>query len=461
MQSRWNFVFLMLPWLCCCACKQNEPPIKEPSDVAQYATLPGVTNTHNEALQAELARLLAEQATPLQLMGKPSRSKSVQPRLEAIPRAAAAVARLDVIFPPNFRDSGREHLDKVWPAEGFEFTPATLHVVASLTERYRTKREQYEQEASAVDFQLPVNHSLGLTADTSYLDAIEIGHRLEGLYAAELLAGGDPEAAITPLRLMLRVSELLAAEKSIVSRGAGALRRGETLQVLEGIARHSAATPSVHRQLNMLLDQQLERWPDDANAWIGDRAQGLHTYELVRGGYLLSLFTYDEIREFRDEIGIQQLAELVARNIDQDELFYLQTMRNIVDVCRRPHYERGAVFQQIETNLELLRGRDSYPFVADQLLLLQLEQGSRLMALDRARCEAWALALRLAGGDVPPKPTINPLTGDEFFVDVTETQVTIDAIDPDQGQAAAIVPRLSLDAAALRISSPLLRERRQ
>ena len=443
MPSRWNLLFLMFSLLCCPACKQRESPTKSPVDLTRYAALPGLTNTHNGDLQAELARLIAEQATPLQLISVASSSSADQPSLEAMPAAVSAVSRLDKIFPPNFRESGREQLAKVWPAEGFEFSPATLHVIAALTQRYRSKREQYEKLVSELDFQLPVDHLLGLSADTAYLDAIEIGQRLEGLYVALLLSAGDAEAAIEPLRLMLRVSELLAREKSIVSRGAGAVRRGEALQVLEGIAKHSAATPSVHRQLKMLLDQQLERWPADANAWIGDRAQGLHTYELVRGGYLLSLFTYDEIREYRDEVGIDKLAEIVANNVEHDELFYLHTMRDVIDACRKPHYERGSVFRQIENNLELLRARHTYPFVADQLLLLQLEQGSRLMALDRARCEAWALALRIAGGHTPSEPTINPLTGDEFFVEVTDTQVIVDAIDPQQDSPAAIVPRLS------------------
>ncbi|MEX0820073.1 MAG: hypothetical protein WD070_10795, partial [Pirellulaceae bacterium] len=94
-------------------------------------------------------------------------------------------------------------------------------------------------------------------------------------------------------------------------------------------------------------------------------------------------------------------------------------------------------------NLELLRNRDNYPFVADQLLLTQLSQGSRLLALDRARCEAWALALHIATNDAPTKSTINPLTGDAFYIEVTETQVVVDAIDPELGQAAVIVPRQS------------------
>jgi hypothetical protein len=211
----------------------------------------------------------------------------------------------------------------------------------------------------------------------------------------------------------------------------------------------------------MLLDQQLEHWPDDATAWIGDRAQGMHTYELIRGGYLLSLLSYDELRDFREEIGIDKLAEAVASNIDQDELFYLRTMRDVVDACQKPHFARADVFRQIEANLGLLRGSDNYPFVADQLLLLRLDQGSRLMALDRARCEAWAIALRIACGDDQARKFTNPLTGDEFFVDITDTQVVVDAVDPDSGQPAAIVPRLLGSTDSPRIGSPIRSSTRQ
>ncbi|MCA9146649.1 MAG: hypothetical protein KDB05_27920 [Planctomycetales bacterium] len=457
MPSRWKLLLFTLPLCCSLACNKSEPPIKTPADVAQYATLPGVTTTHNSELQAELARLIAEQATPLQLM----MTGGENPQFDSMPDASNPVSRLDIIFPPNFRESGREHLDKVWPAEGFSFTPATLHVVAALTKRYQSKREQYEKLVVEPDFRLPVNHMLGLSADTTYVDAIEIGNRLEGLYAAGVLAAGNPQGAIESLRLMLRVSELLAAEQSIVSRGAGAVRRGEALQVLEGIAKHPATTPTIHRQLKVLLDQQLEHWPDDATAWIGDRAQGMHTYELIRGGYLLSLLSYDELREFRDEIGIEKLAEAVASNIDQDELFYLRTMRDVVDACQKPHFARADVFRQIEANLSLLRGSDNYPFVADQLLLSQLDQGSRLMALDRARCEAWAIALRIACGGDQAKKITNPLTGDEFFVDITDTQVVVDAVDPDNGQPAAIVPRLLGSTDSPRIGSPIRPSTRQ
>ncbi len=442
--------------LCGGGCNQRAAKKPEQLDIAPYAALPGVAETHNEELQAEIARLFSEQATPLQLMAAEASTSVEQVIADQSTEPAPYATRLGTIFPKNFHESALEKIDKVWPTEGFEFTPANLHVAAALSKRYRMKREQFEQVVSEPDFALPVNHALGLSVDVSYLDAIAIGQRLIGLRVAEMIAANRPEAAVESLRLMLRISEVLSAEKHIASRNAGALRRGEALQVLDGIAQHPSTTRGVQQQLRMLVDRQLRNWPDDQDAWIGDRAQGLHTFELVRDGHLLSLLSYDEVREYRDEVGIQQLAKVVADNIDVDELFYLQTMRDLIDVCRQPHHQRSDVFARIETNLELLRQSDEYPFVSDQLLLLQLDQTSRLMALDRARCEAWVIALQIAIDGESPPAKVNPLTGDEYFVDISDQLVIVDAIDPEHAHRAAIVPRLSQDQPIPQVGSPLL-----
>jgi hypothetical protein len=438
--SCWKLSILLLLLPSCFACNRSESAIEPPLSNPEYAALPGLERTPNQELQAELARLLAEQATPLQLMSSNPLSASDQHEHDVALDVPVSVLRLDTAFPRNFRDAARERIANIWPAEGFAFTPATLHVITAMAKRHHIKREQYVQLVSRADFALSVDHSLGLAADTSYLDAIEIGHRLEGLRAAELLANNRPDAAIESLRIMFHVSEELADQMSLVSRGAGAMRRRDALQVLGGIARHPKSTLAIHQQLEELLAQQLEQWPADAKAWIGDRAQGLHTYELVRDGQLLSLFTPTEIQEYRMEVGIKQLASLVADNLNRDELFYLHTMRDVIAACRKPHYERIAMFQQIETNLELLRNGQDYPFVADQLLLIELEKASRLFALDRARCDAWSLALQLARGVSIVKPPVNPLTGEHFFFDITNEQVIVDAITSDGSEPAAIVP---------------------
>jgi hypothetical protein len=190
-----------------------------------------------------------------------------------------------------------------------------------------------------------------------------------------------------------------------------------------------------------LLSHQLERWPADEETWIGDRATGLHTYELIRNGYLLSLLTQEEIREFDEQVGMKKLASIVRENIDGDELFYLQAMRELIDACRQPFPKRENVFRQLDHDLNVLRSSKSYPFIADQLLLVHIESTQRLQAADRARCEAWRLALQLALGREPVAgENLNPLTGLPFVVEMTAEQVVVDAIDNYGEEQSALVP---------------------
>ena len=133
---------------------------------------------------------------------------------------------------------------------------------------------------------------------------------------------------------------------------------------------------------------------------------------MIRNGYLLSLLTKEEISEYEKKVGLKELASVVRKNVDSDELFYLQAMRELIDACRQPFPERIEVFRQLDHDLGVLRNGESYPFVADQLLLVQIERTQRLQSVDRARCEAWRLALLLALGSEPAVGSnLNPLTG--------------------------------------------------
>ncbi|MBP89127.1 MAG: hypothetical protein CMJ64_20825 [Planctomycetaceae bacterium] len=54
-------------------CGSREATINEPKEAREYALLPRTSQTHNRELQAELARLEAEGATPF-LLGMPEPS---------------------------------------------------------------------------------------------------------------------------------------------------------------------------------------------------------------------------------------------------------------------------------------------------------------------------------------------------------------------------------------------------
>jgi hypothetical protein len=189
---------------------------------------------------------------------------------------------------------------------------------------------------------------------------------------------------------------------------------------------------------------QLNTWPDDAGAWIGDRALGMHAYELVRAGLLGELLTEEEIERFEAEKILDQLPAAAMRNVNRDELYYLLAMRKVIEGCKRPFFERRSVLAEIADDLQAKRDSLEFPVVAGRILLVDLEGGHAIQAADRARVEAWALALSLAAGDEPSGLEISPLTGKKYLVEREAGVIRVwPSGDRQSGDLPVVVPDLA------------------
>jgi len=424
-----------------CQRASEESVVSTAGDLTDYADLPLVRKTHHQELRKEVARLISEQATPALLTrgldsgGKPLAATDVDPQ----PNFAAA---LEEVFPVKQRRSLEDRLARIYPLDRFEFSRTKLRGALSLNDELAAQRERYRGLATNSNDGFRLDHTRGLAIDASFVDAVQLGNRLEALHAAGLLDQGQPQLALESLDVLLRMAQLLAREPHLVPRTAAVHLRGEALRVLEAIADHPYSTAETQQQLLLRIEQQLADWTQDSDAWLGERAQGLHTYELIRDGYLLSLLDHDEIQGYRDEYGDDQFGPKVLSNIDADEMFYLTSMRRVIESCEQPYFERQAVFRRIERQLGALRETMSYPFVADQLLLRELEQGHRWQALDTARCLAWQLALGTAIGHEPYEVPVNPITGFRFILEIRPDKVIVDAIDPQREERPVVVRRI-------------------
>jgi hypothetical protein len=402
----------------------------------KYGALPGMRASHLPGLRDELARLESEQATAAQLA---DHEPTIPTALGAAPQTT--VASLRAIVDPALLRSLSKELDDIYPVGPFVFSSDGLQAAIQLKDRYDVHRQEIHRAIANLDGGYGIHLSHGLAADTSSIDVVTIGHRLDAIMAAELLYRDDLRGATKILREMVLAVESLANEKHIVPRIAAVHRRGEALRVLEAIATHPLATLETHQRLGTLIEDQLVGWPADQFAWIGDRAIGMHTYELVRDGYLLSIHSGDEQAKLRREVGLKRLATQVANNLDQDELFYLQAMRRTIALCDRPYYRRERAFREIGRQLDSLRDSLAYPLVADLILWKDVQEGHRLQALDRARCEAWSVALAASGGTPSPPYDVNPLTGTRYIIDLRSDRVIVDGIDPDNGASSITIPR--------------------
>lgn len=381
--------------------------------VGEYGELPGLKAAADAQLRDELARIVEEGGTPAQLDQSP---------FDAEENVAMVLVDL---FPTGKIGSIRGKSDKIFPPGKFEFSPSRLQKAKAFLKRYEKQRLRVRDAMELKQCDFGIRFIEGSFADWRYIDVIWIVSRLEAFAAAESLAADRPTSAIQSLEYILRWASYLAAEKHIITRLEAAFLRTEALSVLQAIVLNQRTDGSHIKQLHATIEKHLKQWPDDANAWIGDRAVGMHTYEVVRAGHMRQLLTAGEMQAFGREGGLKNIVKAAEEGVDKDELYYLHTMRKVIESCARPYYERTGLFRSIFEDLHERRNSADFPLVAARILLRDLQKGHEIQAQDRANTEAWLLALALADGRPMPPTQTNPLTGERYEQANVENEITV------------------------------------
>lgn len=408
-----------------CGGQQGEKGPKQ-LDPEDYGALPGLNAVPDRRLRDELARITEEGGTP-ELIGK-----------TPIPAEDNVAVGLAGLFPEQQIGSILEQSEKIFPPRQFAFDPIRLQRAINFRQKYDAQRLRARDALGRPECDFGVRFTAGLAAELTFVDVVRISARLEAFQAAESLADGLPsegrenassrglDEAIEALGVMLRLASRLGAERHSAVRMETAFLRSEAFRVLQAIVTDDRVTQARLQRLGTMVQQQLAAWPDDADAWIADRALGLHAYEMVRAGNLKGLLDQEETAQLKQKNRLEDLLAAAARGVDNDELYYLETMRKIIDSCGQPYYARLPLFDSLSNRLEEKADTPEFPIVAVWVLLLpEVPKGHAIQARDRANWEAWALALALAtGGQVPPY-RINPLTGEKYLQNKFEKTVTV------------------------------------
>ncbi len=418
--------WLVAMTLALAGCQRAATPGRERADTARH-------ETRHAGLRAEIARLEAEQATPLLLQAAQQRADPDGTRARQCREA------LNQILDPAALQRLADRLAALDPASAFDWNEATWRAAQEVRTAYAPHLARYRELLERDDFRFPSDYLGGFLADLSFLDHASAAHRLEALEVADALRADRPHDALRAARGMFRITAALNRPRLLSARLTAAQLRSEALHVMAAVAGHARADRNLHRQLRDMLNQQLADWPPDADAWIGDRALGMQTYDMVRGGRLLDLLTDEEVETARRGEDRQRWTRRIMQSLDDDEAFYLEAMRALIDSCHEPYAARAPILNEYAARLDRLRDTPRYPFLAAQVLLAHVAPAMRRQAADQARCEAWRLALAAATGDVADPPPINPLTGTPFVLVVSPTQVRVAAIDGrDPGESVSI-----------------------
>lgn len=367
-----------------------------------FGELPGLRSSPDQGLRDELARIVEEEGTP-DLIGP-----------DAVADSENVAAGLMELFPPDRMTSLRQKAKDLFPPGKFEFNPIELQRVISFGDKHESERLRLPGILRRPQCDFAIQFKAGFLAELEFIDVVWVCASLEAFHAAKALSDDNTPKAIQSLWSMLRLASCLGAEKHIITRLEAAYLRLKAFVVLQAIVDRQSTRREHLRQLQAMVQDHMKTWPPDSAAWTGDRAMGLHAYELVRDGSIMELLTSDELEQFADENILLELDAAAKRHVDSDELYYLLTMRSIIDSCKDPYFKRVTLFDDIVDELQETRNSTEFPMVAARLLLPNIQQSQATQAQDRANWEAWALGLSAAIGKEMPAYEVNPLTGKKY-----------------------------------------------
>lgn len=381
--------------------------------------LPGLHQTHHRRLSKELARLEDEKATP-SLLDKYAARRDYDSKDNA---GAALLNMLTV-------KEARQLQAQLTPLRPIRLSRNVLQQreYGDIVSTHVQKLRDLHRAIALPYCRFPVHHSRGSLDDASWVEIVASLSQLACVDAACYVDDAEFDKAIESITASLRIAELLAREYHLVTRVRAAQLRIDSLHLLLELASLSEIEDSQRAQLANLIDEQLARWPDDSQAWKGERAMGMHFFELVRKGYLASLCTDRELRSLGDEESIDEIVAACRAGIDDDEYTYLLAMRSVIDACEKPYYARRNDMQAIREQLTETSGDAPIPRLTRWLLLPQLETAQEWQARDRAVCEATLLALRRSLGR-QPMVKLNPLTGEAYRVSQRAGTVEVTGIE--------------------------------
>lgn len=411
--------------------REDERSIRK--QLTTHAELSLTDKTHSQALQEELARIRADKGWPMQLVERQPPADSEDDLTAAVSAPFASAAEIDRIH---------RSLNELWPDEGLKFSPTALEHARRIVARLRPDTVTFLAALRRPKSAFRVGVDQGIVEDTAWVEAARLVARVRVMEGIDEVYRGAPEGGIEPLADLIRLASKLEAAPSLVAHLAAVDIRRWIVSGMMAIATSDAATRRTHELLFELASADRREAGSERTAWIGDRAAGMHAYEMVRAGEYLSLLTREEYDRLEERNETMDHALVVRRNVDDDELWYLETMRELIARSETPYFERRAWLDERFESLDAVRDAPRFPSVAADLLLIGITTAQQRLARGRARRDAWYLALAAAvDRPLTDGPTVNPETGTAYEVRIDGDRIEVLGLAAEDSDLTPILVR--------------------
>ncbi|MDA7950010.1 MAG: hypothetical protein MPJ24_00850 [Pirellulaceae bacterium] len=390
----------------------DKPSLEEQEAQKQqnYASLSWLKHRPHTGLQEELKQLLSDGHTPLQLQAKQFKNP--------IPFKENVDSEIRKLFTPETTQRLSEQLDSIEFPDSLPLTTHQIQTIRQLQQEYEPLKKRYREALERPQCKIKIELDKGFLEESiPFLDAVKLGNRLDGLLIQIHLHYNDLPQILVTLRYRFRSSSLLRQAPHLECRLAAAYAREDASVVLQQLMNrpdmNRPALEAIHRQFT----KELKNWPDEYPPFVSERAKGLHAYEMIRDGHLMSLLSDDELENLRKARKILSFSSHVKNSLDDDEYFFLKTIRNLQrEITEKPYHLRADFFDLIHNELEQADKKGSYPLVFDLLFLDELETAYHNLTQEKSRTMAWVALLERSLQIPREAPMINPLTGRPFEV---------------------------------------------
>ncbi|UUO05389.1 hypothetical protein M4951_18655 [Blastopirellula sp. J2-11] len=413
----------------------GKPMVHDPNKPSDYGRLTLTRQVNHPELTRLIDPIVGEEKTPQGL--EAALTTGLDPENNG-------VAALMKIYPGPIADQMVDSTDAWLPSQDFQFPPLMLEKIHAYVVRHQDKIVRGRAALQMPQWKYFWQPTAGYMAEVHFVECTRVAARLEILSAAVALADQDLDAAAEHIAFALEFASRLGQVNHVYARRIAAELREAAFPAAAAVGAQADVNRNQLSTIAKTLTSHVAAWPNDADAWIADRACGLHQYELIRDGQFLSTLPRDEYQKLKDENELDATVRAVSRNLNYDEVVYLKQMRVIIEGCRLPFYQRAEMLSQLHAQLTAFEGTNDYPTVAAKWLLVDVSKQQRIAARDKALSTAWSLALQLALGAEPPEPTpMNTLTGAPYQIRIEPRRVVVAAVDGSGEDEIIALPRFT------------------
>lgn len=291
-------------------------------------------------------------------------------------------------------------------------------IIGKNTKEIQEIRKVLDREDAVFIPHLNMTANYGPQITVDLINALETYPLLEEFEIARFVREENIDGAVDSLIYILRTAELASGFPGTETRLVSANMRERAFSILQSLVWNPQFTEAHARKIYSLLRVTLLFWPSDAKTLIGERIASLWTYEMARVDALSQTLAPDEMQRLRSLGNFDSLLLNLKSTVDEDQMFYFQSIRSLIDASQTPFFTRDDVFDKIDKDIASKLNKPDYPLVAS-ILLYQLNVAMKNLALDLARTETWTCALGKSFGELVDDIYKDPVIGEEYEIKYT------------------------------------------